>query len=312
MPPHNFVRQHSQTSEGTPLRPTTLADERRDSTSFRFVYFGTPEFSISVLEALAQSGFTPSLIVTAPDKPAGRGLALSQSPVKTWAIAHGIEVLQPEKFDDAAVARLAHTRAEFAIVAAYGKILPQCVLDLFPRGAVNVHPSLLPRYRGMSPVESQILADDTDIGVSVILMDEKMDHGPILAQEKLAIPGWPIDRNAANDIFWKAGGKLLAETLPPWLLGDVAPTPQDENAASLTKKITKEDGLLDLSDTAPARAHYLKYLAYHGWPGTYFFHGATRVKITRASFVHGAFIVERVIPEGKREMDYVDFSRKDS
>ena len=273
----------------------------------KFVYFGTPSFSTLVLDALAEAGYAPSLIVTSPDRPAGRGLALTESPVKKWALAHGIEVLQPEMFDDDVIARLATLQEDFAVVAAYGKILPKRVLDLFPKGALNVHPSLLPRYRGTSPVESQILADETEIGVSVILMDEKMDHGPLVAQEKLAIAGWPIDRNAANDIFWKAGGKLLADTLPRWLTGEVVPTPQDEACATVTRKTQKEDGLVDLA--APARTNYLKYLAYQGWPGTYLMHEEKRIKITSASFKNGEFVIERVIPEGKREMAYADFRK---
>lgn len=256
-----------------------------------------------VLDALAAANVLPSLTVTALDKPAGRGLAITHSPVKAWAIAHGIEVFQPEKFDDVAVAQLTESRADFAIVAAYGKILPPAVLDLFPRGILNVHPSLLPRYRGTSPVESQILADEAEVGVSIIVMDEKMDHGPLVAQEKLMIQGWPIDRNGANTIFWKAGGRLLVETLPHFLAGEITPTAQDEAAMTITKKLTKEDGLLDLS--APARINYLKYLAYSGWPGTYFFSSdGQRIKIIKASFINGQFIIERVIPDGKREMDW--------
>ncbi len=274
----------------------------------KFVYFGTPDFSILVLEEIARAGFVPSLIVTAPDKPAGRGLALSESPVKKWATARGIEILQPESFDDAVAAKLAVAHHDFAIVAAFGKILPQRVLTLFPKGALNVHPSLLPHYRGTSPVESQILADETSIGVSVILMDEKMDHGPLLAQEKINISDWPIDRNGANRFFWKAGGVLLARTIPEWLAGSPTLTPQDESKATFTKKTMKEDGALDLA--APARVNYLKYLAYAGWPGTYFFEDGKRMKITKASFTNGKFIIERVIPEGKREMAYADIAKK--
>lgn len=273
-----------------------------------FVYFGTPDFSTLVLDALARSDFVPSLIVTAPDKPAGRGLALSQSPIKKWAMSRGINTLQPESFDGVAVARLAASRAEFAVVAAYGKILPQHVLNLFARGALNVHPSLLPRYRGTSPVESQILADDDAIGVSIILMDEKIDHGPLVAQEKIIIPHWPVDRNVANEFFWKAGGALLARILPDWLAGSLTPTPQNESEATFTKKIVKGDGALSLS--APARENYLAYLAYAGWPGTYVFNGTKRVKIIRASFRNGEFSIERVVPEGKKEMSYADFIRE--
>lgn len=276
----------------------------------KFAYFGTPDFSTLVLDALGEKGYAPSLVITAPDKPAGRGLALSESPVKKWAASHTVLVLQPEKFDEEVVRKLEDAHCELAIVAAYGKILPQRVLDLFPKGALNVHPSLLPRYRGTSPVESQILADDRDVGVSVILMDEKMDHGPLVTQERLHIPGWPIDRNTANEQFWRAGGRLLADTLPRWLRGEVAQTPQDEAHATVTKKIHKEDGLVDLS--APARTNYLKYLAYRGWPGMYFFAdppAGGRVKITQAAFINGRFVIERVIPEGKREMAYADFRK---
>jgi methionyl-tRNA formyltransferase len=124
----------------------------------------------------------------------------------------------------------------------------------------------------------------------------------VLAQEKLVIPNWPIDRNNANKFFWQAGGKLLALTLPQWLAGSLTPTQQIESDATFTKKTTKEDGLLDLS--SPARANYHKYLAYNGWPGTYFIKDGKRYKITQASFSDDKFVVERVIPEGNREVNY--------
>ncbi len=272
-----------------------------------FAYFGTPDFSTLVLDELALAGYTPTLVITAPDKPAGRGLTLSESPVKKWALARNIAVLQPDIYDDADLSALTSVKCDFGIVAAYGKILPERVLKLFPMGIVNVHPSLLPRYRGTSPVESQLLADETDVGVSVILMDQKMDHGPVVGQEKVAIPGWPVSRNIANEFLWSAGGRLLASLLPDWLAGTITPTPQNHADATITKKMKKEDGELDLSDSA--RTNYLKYLAYDGWPGTYFIQNGKRVKITKASFKKDSFIIERVIPEGKRETDYLDQSR---
>lgn len=268
----------------------------------RFAYFGTPDFSSLVLDELAEAGFIPEVVITNPDKPAGRGLTLAESPVKKWALARGIHILQPESFDDTVLEDIKKYALHFAVVAAYGKILPSRVLDLFPQGALNVHPSLLPRYRGTSPIESQILADEKTIGVSVIAMDEKMDHGPVVAQEKVVIPNWPVNRNSANEFFWKAGGVLLARILPSWLANSIETTPQDESQATFTKKINKEDGEIDLS--APARTNYLKYLAYEGWPGTYFFENGKRMKITAASYKNGKFIIERVIPEGKREMAY--------
>jgi methionyl-tRNA formyltransferase len=268
-------------------------------TPLRFTYFGTPLFSTFVLDELAAAGFTPSLVVTNPDKPAGRGLDLRQPPVKQWALAHNIPVLQPEMFNDEAITKLKSAGCDTAVVAAYGKILPKAVLDLFPNRAFNVHPSLLPRYRGTSPVESQILADEKHVGVSVILMDELMDHGPLVAQEELSLPGWPIARDTLNERLWHAGGKLLAKV---FAYENAAVKPQDHTMATVTKKIRKEDGELDLA--APGRENYLKYLAYEGWPGTYFFKDGVRHKITKASFKNGYFKVERVIPEGKREQDY--------
>lgn len=273
----------------------------------KFVFFGTPEFSTFVLDELSSAGWIPTLVVTTPDKPAGRGLTLLESPVKRWARAHDIPVLQPAIFDDATRDALNAVGAEFAVVAAYGRILPASILRLFPKGALNVHPSLLPRYRGTSPVESQILADEKQIGVSVILMDELMDHGPILTQGTLGDIPWPIGRDALNDALWHAGGEMLAEIIPLQLAGKAPQIPQDESLATVTKKIRKEDGALDLS--APGRANFLKYLAYEGWPGTYFFDNGKRVKIVAASLKNGIFIIERVVPEGKREMAFEDWRR---
>ena len=268
----------------------------------RFVYFGTPAFSTLVLDALADAGYLPALVVTTPDRPAGRGLELTMSPVKQWALAREIPVLQPEKFDEPTLAALRATHAELFIVAAYGKILPAALLAIPSQGALNVHPSLLPRYRGTSPVESQILADEKHIGVSIILMDEKMDHGPLVAQEEIALPELPR-RNDLNTLLWSRGGALLATILPSWLAGDLRGAVQDDTLATVTKKIKKEDGEIKSDDRS--RSAYLKYLAYEGWPGVYFFDpaaGGKRVKITRASFTNNQFTIERVIPEGGREI----------
>ncbi len=272
-------------------------------TPIKFAYFGTPSFSTLVLDELAAQGYTPALIVTTPDRPAGRGLALTASPVKEWALAHNINILQPEKFDAVVIAELTAGNFDVFIVAAYGKILPQAVLDIPRLGGLNVHPSLLPRYRGMSPVESQILADEKEIGVSVILMDAHMDHGPVVAQEKITIDNWPLSRNVLNELLWRSGGHLLATTLPSYAAGTLTPTPQDHSQATTTKKITKEDGLVELSKEN-VWINYLKYLAYEGWPGVYFFQDGERIKITKARFEHEDFVIERIIRAGKGEEPY--------
>ena len=280
----------------------------------KFAYLGTPQFSTLVLDELLKADLLPSLIVTTPDRRAGRGLALTASPVKEWALAHLIPVIQPEHFDETTLATFAEESFDLLIIAAYGKILPKELLALPLYGSLNVHPSLLPRYRGTSPVESQILADEKEVGVSVILMDEKVDHGPIVGRQKVTVPEWPVSRNTLNTLLWSAGGKLLAEILPRFISQEITTIPQNHDEATFTKKITKEDGELTL--TGDARENYLKYLAYEGWPGTFFFNSSTdgqkRFKITRArlapSPTGSRFIIERVIPEGGTETNYTALS----
>lgn len=277
--------------------------------SLNIAFFGTPEFATLVLKELIAAGFSPSLIVTTPDKPAGRGLSLAESPVKLFARSNNIPVLQPVKLNEEFISELRSKSLDILIVAAYGKILPESVLSVAKYPPLNVHPSLLPKYRGTSPVESQILANEENIGVSIIRMDKEMDHGPIVAQEKVPIPEWPISRDALNTILWNTGGKLLGAILPQWISGAISETVQDHSLATFTTKIEKPDGLLDLSQS-PLQ-NYLKYLAYEGWPGTYFFVEKEGVKIRviikKARFENNEFVIERVVPEGRKEMSYQDF-----
>lgn len=261
-------------------------------------FFGTPEFSTFVLRELVVAGYTPSLVVTTPDKPAGRGLDIQESPVKKFAMQHNIAVLQPEKLDAAFVSELKERNIDLIIVAAYGKILPASVLSVAKNPPLNVHPSLLPKYRGTSPVESQILAGEKTIGVTVIEMDEKMDHGPIVAQEIIPTSDSPT-RNELNNLLWTKGGQLLANIIPEWIQGTAQKTTQDESEATFTKKMTKEDGQISLDDDPITLDR--KWRAYQPWPGLYFFRDGKRIKITKAHLVDGVFVVEEVIPEnGKR------------
>jgi methionyl-tRNA formyltransferase len=275
----------------------------------RFAFFGTPTFATLVLDELINAGHTPALIVTTPDMPAGRGLNIISSPIKNYAVDRHIPFAQPTKFDEDFIAELKKKNIELVIVAAFGKILPSALLSFGMYPPLNVHPSLLPAYRGTSPVESQILADEKNIGVSIIHMDEKMDHGPIVAKKLVPIINWPISRDSLNTILWREGGRLLSEILPEWIKGKIKETPQDETEATYTKKIKKDDGLLDLSQ--PGRKNFLKYLAYEGWPGTYFFQEKNgkriRVIIKDAELKDGEFIIKRVVPEGKKEMGYGEF-----
>lgn len=276
----------------------------------RFVFFGTPRFAVYVLEELKAAGLLPTLIVTAPDKPRGRGLAVQPPEVKVWAHENDIDVLQPEKVKEADfIGELANSEWDFFVVAAYGKILPKELLKIPHRGILNVHPSLLPKFRGASPIQSQILADEKHTGVSIMLIDEEMDHGPIVAQASIEPDPWPVSYPILEELLAREGGKLLAEVIPAWMGEEIIPEPQDHVAATFTKKIEKENGRIDLSDDA--YANYLKFCAYNPWPGVFLFaekNGTSiRLKVTEASFENNAFAIEKVIPEGKREITYEEF-----
>ncbi len=271
-----------------------------------FVFWGTPDFAVIILNELKEVGFLPALVVTAPDKPKGRHLVLTPPPVKVWALENNVDVLQSEKIDADFIKKLQASNWDLFIVAAYGKILKKEVLDLPAHGTLNVHPSLLPAFRGSSPIESAILAGLPETGVSIMLLDEQMDHGPVLAQKKYQL-GSDTGATELEAALAHIGGALLAETIPSWVAGEIKAISQDNAQATFTKKIKKEDGLLDLA-TDPA-INYRKFKAYEGWPRTYYFKDEKRVIVTQAQLVDGELKIEKVLPEGKKEMGYEDFLR---
>lgn len=282
----------------------------------RFVFFGTPHFAELILDELKHAGYLPTLVVTQPDKPRGRKLIITPSPVSVWASKHAIPVLAPEKIREHPefLNAIKKVGAEFFVVAAYGKIISRELLDIPPRGVLNVHPSLLPKFRGPSPIPSTILAGEEETGTTIMLLDEEMDHGPILAQRVAPISLSTNDLPKASvleNTLAREGGKLLAETIPKWLSGEIAPLPQDHAHATYTKKITKADGAIDLSGDPVA--NYRKIRAFDEWPGAYFFakrgDKTIRVRITDAHLEGDTLVITRVIPEGKAEMPYTDFLR---
>ncbi len=283
--------------------------------NLKIVFFGSPPLAQITLKELKEAGILPVLIVTMPDASEGRRGEALPAPIRLWAEAEGIDLLQPTDINDEALQdALRNTEWDLFVVASYGMIIPADILDLPKHGVLNVHPSLLPKYRGTSPFVSQILADDPECGVSIMLLDEKMDHGPILAQGRILIEpeDWPIDAHTLGELLAHEGGALLAETIYKWVDGEITPEEQDHSKATYTKKVSKEDGLLDLS--GDPRQNYLKIAAYIGWPGTYFFaekkNGSKiRVKVADAEFEHGELRITKVIPEGKKEMAYEDFMR---
>lgn len=277
----------------------------------RFAFFGTPAVARDTLARLVAHGYAPAVVVTGPNRKRGRGLVSSPSEVRAFALENGTPTLTPEKLDEEAAAQIASYGCAFAIVVAYGKILPEFLINAFPKGVLNVHYSLLPKYRGASPVEAALLAGDTVTGVSIQKMVRELDAGDIVAVKEVAIePAETAPQLRAR--LREAGAQLLTAVLPEYLAGRSTPAPQEHSTATRAKKIRKEDGRIELR--APDEKNWRAYRAYAEWPGAYFFARQNgkdvRVKITKASLSDaGAFVVERVVPEGKREMAYADWKR---
>lgn len=278
-----------------------------------FVFFGSSEISITALETLKRSGFLPSLIITKPDAPQGRGLVLTPSPVKVWGEKNNIEVFTPTSLKSPEVlSQLSKVNCSLGILVSYGKIIPEEIIEVFPKGILNLHPSLLPLLRGPAPFEYSILTLSKDeIGVSIMLLDKGMDSGDILSQKKVELADWPISHSALYEILAQEGSLLLAETLEKYISGEITPTPQDHSRATFSKMIEKKDGEISLTDDA--YKNYLKFLAFTPWPGIFFFvekgEKKIRVKITGAKFEENIFTPISVIPEGKKEMSFEDFKR---
>ncbi len=256
------------------------------------IFMGTPQFAVPSLRALSQGAYMIT-VVTQPDRPAGRGGKLTAPPVKALAEELGLPVLQPLTLRDPDFrAQLAALRPEVTALVAYGEYLAPALLDLPSRGSINLHPSLLPRWRGSTPIQSAILAGDTTTGVSIILMDKGLDTGPILAQRSIPIePEESAPQLSAR--LAEIGAELLAETLPRWLRGEIEPVPQGEGGATLTHTLQKEDGLINWRNT-PAEEIARRVRALQPWPGTYTHWQGRLLKILQAR----AFIGSRVKGEG--------------
>lgn len=249
----------------------------------RVVFFGTPEFVLPVLEALwaMRPGIELSAVVTTSDKPVGRKHIIIPSPVKAWAQAHEVPVLQPEKLNEAFIAELQKFQPSVGVMAAYGKIVPKAVLDVFPKGVLNVHPSLLPKWRGSSPIQAAIAAGDAETGITIMLTDERMDHGPILAQEKVALRGDEVAGKLTQELFLQ-GASMLSKTLPLWLEGKFVPQPQEHVNATFTKLLSRENGKIDWNQSVETIVRLVR--AYDPWPGTFtILPDGTRLKILKAS-----------------------------
>lgn len=245
----------------------------------KIVFAGTPEFAVPFLEKLASDAdFEIVGIITQPDKPAGRKQTLTPPPIKELAIKHGFKIFQPETLKDnlELADELKTLGADIMVVVAYGLIIPQVILDIFPRGNINVHPSLLPRHRGASPVQAAILAGDYISGVTIMLMDERMDHGSILAQEQIALTGEETNESLHQKMT-EIGRELLLDTTKKYLAGKIAPQAQDDNIATFCRTIKREGAKIDWQKTAEEISRQIR--AYYPWPGTWAELSGRRIKI---------------------------------
>lgn len=276
-----------------------------------FIFLGTPNLSVYVLEILEKADYIPSLIITAPDMKIGRGNTFDTPPVKKWADIRNIPTLQPEKIDGKFLNTLRKEKYDIFILAAYGKILPKELLEMPKHGILNIHPSLLPRLRGPSPIRSAILNNEKETGTSIIVLDDKMDHGKIVGQESLEIKDWPPFLPDLEEKLFRIGGKLLIKILPDYINRKITPQTQDENKATYCKKIKKEDGLVDLLKDS-SKEIWVKYRAFYGWPGIYFMQNGKRIKITDADFQDEKLVIKKIIPEGKKEMEYKNLNQNQS
>jgi len=299
----------------------------------RIIFMGTPEFAVPALEHLVLDGYQVVAVYTQPDKVAGRGQHSAISPVKQAALNLNLTVVQPTSFKEAgAVAQLASFQPEVIVLAAYGQLLPQSVLDIPARGCINIHPSLLPRYRGASPVAAAILGGDEFTGVSIMLMDRGLDTGPVLAQAQ--IPVLPQDTTGSLTAkLSRLGAQLVLDVLPRWRKGELNPQPQDESRSTSSGMLSKEDGEIDWHRSAASI--WRRVRAFQPWPGCYTLWQGRQLKILEAVPMPGggtaevgrvialnqgeaAFAVNtgegilgvlRLQMEGKRAMSSAEFQR---
>lgn len=263
-----------------------------------FVFFGTPDFAAVILEELVAAGMAPVAVVTNPDRPFGRKKELAPPPVKKFIVGSGvaIPVLQPEKLDEAFITELKALGAEVGVLAAYGKIVPCAVFDAFPKGIVVVHPSLLPKYRGATPIQSAILAGEELTGTTLFIMDEKVDHGPVLASAQVPLLDMDTYSTLADKLAEASAG-LLIDTLPKYVGGEIVPVPQSETGATYTKKFSGEDGYVDL-EKDDAVTVWRKVRALNPEPGVWTTKDGRRMKILDADLVNGKLVVRKVQFDG--------------
>lgn len=274
------------------------------------LFFGTEAHSLITLQALVEAGFPVGAVITKPDSRSGRGQRISEPPVKTYALSHGITVLQPERLIDI-MPDIKEFSQPVGVLVAYGKIIPQSIIDLFTPGIINLHPSLLPRYRGPSPIEAAIANRDQETGVSIMQLSRDMDAGPVYAQQSHPLTGEET-RPQLYDTLFRTGSDMLMSILPDIISGNLQPTPQDESAATYCSLLSKKDSVLDPSFLTAADAE-ARVRAHLGFPRSRVRVGSHELIVTKAhvapaantpldqAYCDGNFLVidELIAPSGK-------------
>jgi len=306
-----------------------------DKKTIKIIFFGTSEFAIPALEALIKEGYEIVAVITNPDEPKGRKKILSPPPLKITAQKLNLNVLQfpTLKIENL---KLKIPNADVGIVAAYGKIIPAEIINLFPFGILNIHPSLLPKYRGPTPIQTTILNGEKETGVTIIKIDEEVDHGNIISNSQFLVSNEDTYKTLESRLA-KLGAELLIKILPDYLAGKIAPQPQDHSQATFTRKFTREDAKIDWSKTAEEIDRQIR--ALNPEPGTWTSWGDKTLKILEAKIQppsanrhdrgdlqkagqvfqedskvmvktgKGAIILKTVQLEGKKAMSIEDFVR---
>lgn len=302
------IKLESAATRGTQLILTTTMIMTDTATKPRIAFWGTDDFILPVLNALEAAGLSPLAVVTTPDRLLGRKKIPTSSPAKAWAEARNIPVYQPESLKNF---ELSGTWDLF-IVASYGKIIPDRIVNAPRRGTLNIHPSLLPKYRGPSPIPTSLLDNEIHTGTTVMVMDSEMDHGPILAQVPYSLKPDETFASLAHTLF-TLGGEALVSVIPSWIEGGITPREQDHEKATYTKKITSEDALLDFKKMSGVEIDR-RVRTLNPEPGTYTFLDNSgkplRLKILKTNMSEGKLEILEVQPEGKTPMNFRDFAKR--
>ncbi len=282
----------------------------------KILFIGTGQFAVPILEKLINSDYKITAVITVPDKSAGRQRELTASPIKRIALKHKLSILQPEKISNFE-SQISDLSPDLIITADYGQIIPAKILKIPEFGCLNLHPSLLPKYRGSSPIQTAILKGERITGITIMLMDEKMDHGPIIAQEKIIIKDNDNYQTLEKELSQKSAN-LLIKILPQYLKKEIKSILQEHGKATYTKIFTRQHGQIDLKQSAEQIQRMVR--AFYPWPGAWLILNNKRIKILKAKAINqqdkaaiktknGYLLLELVQPAGKNPMTGQEFAQ---